>query len=226
METSLHRALKSLYAQDEHHTEVRLDGFRIDAVDGDQLVEIQHGSLAAIRNKIARLLERRRVLVVKPIVASRLLVRLDGRGGQVVSRRQSPKRGQLLDLFGELVQFTRVFPHRRLALEVLLVDTEERRYPGHGRRRRWRTSDYQVEDQTLVAIHESRRLQTAADLRGLLPAGLPPIFHSGDLAEQMGIARWRAQQVAYCLRQCGAALETGKSGNTRLYRLKRARRAA
>ena len=40
------------------------------------------------------------------------------------------------DLFDDLVHFTRVFPHRRLTLEVPLVDIEEWRYPGHGRRRR------------------------------------------------------------------------------------------
>ena len=30
------------------------------------------------------------------------------------------------------VHFTRVFPHRRLTLEVVLIEIEEWRYPGHG----------------------------------------------------------------------------------------------
>ncbi|HEX5102455.1 MAG TPA: hypothetical protein VFV87_01505, partial [Pirellulaceae bacterium] len=61
METTLHRQLKALYAGPEARTEERLEGYRIDAVRsipggglrGRQLVEIQHGSLAAIRDKIA-----------------------------------------------------------------------------------------------------------------------------------------------------------------------------
>ena len=57
METSLHRALKSLYAGDTAQTEVVLDKYRIDAISGGQLIEIQHGSLAAIRDKIRRLVE-------------------------------------------------------------------------------------------------------------------------------------------------------------------------
>ena len=65
METTLHRQLKALYAGPEARTEERLEGYRIDAVRGSQLVEIQHGSLAAIRDKIARLLKRHQVLVVK-----------------------------------------------------------------------------------------------------------------------------------------------------------------
>ena len=40
-----------------------------------QLIEIQHGSLAAIRDKIRKLVENHRVLVVKPIVRQKLLVK-------------------------------------------------------------------------------------------------------------------------------------------------------
>src|SRR5688572_19324880 len=109
METTLHRQLKALYAGAEARVEQRCDGFRIDAIrDGGELVEIQHGSLAAIRNKIGKLLARHRVLVVKPLVVRKELVMLARRGGREVSRRASPKRGSLLSLFDELVYFTRV----------------------------------------------------------------------------------------------------------------------
>jgi len=69
------------------------------------------------------------------------LVKLAEKGGEVLGRRLSPKRGQIVDLFDELVHFTRAFPHRRLTLEVPLVEVEERRYPGHGRRRRWNVQE-------------------------------------------------------------------------------------
>src|SRR5207248_2427091 len=127
--------------------EQKIAGFRIDAVVGDRLIEIQHGSLAAIRAKVSRLLARHDVLVVKPLVIRKTLVRLSRRGGKEVSRRLSPKQGQLLDLIHELIYFTRVFPHPRLTLQTPLVEIEERRYPGHGRRRRWRKNDHVVEDQ-------------------------------------------------------------------------------
>ena len=54
--------------------EVRLAGYRIDAVVDGELIEVQHGSLAAIRDKVHRLLEEHRVRVVKPIVARKMLV--------------------------------------------------------------------------------------------------------------------------------------------------------
>ncbi len=224
METSLHRQLKAHYALDESQTEVVLGDYRIDAIRGGRLIEIQHGSLAAIRDKIAKLLENHRVTVVKPIVAVKHLVKLKKRGGTVVDRRRSPKRGQLLDVFDELVYFTRVFPHRRLVLEVALVEVEELRYPGHGRRRRRRPNDFQVEDQQLIEIVDTHRFRTLADLRKMLPAGLPAIFHTGHLAEGLEVRRHIAQRMAYCLRETGAIHTVGKQGNAVLY--SRRRRAA
>ena len=66
-----------------------------------------------------------RVLVVKPIVLRKRLVKQDAPGGRVLDRRMSPKKGCVWDLFDELVYFTRVFPHRNLTLETPLVEIEE-----------------------------------------------------------------------------------------------------
>ncbi len=218
METSLHRELKSLYADDRGRTEVRLGDFRIDALDGDRLVEIQHGSLAAIRDKIARLVKKHRVLVVKPVVASKLLVKRKKKNGTVAARRRSPKRGTTLDAFDELIYFTRVFPHKNLSVEVLMVDVEEWRYPGHGRRRRWRRKDHVVEDQKLIAVQHACRISASRDLWRLLPeVNLPSPFHTGHLAAQIGVQRWIAQRIAYVLRNCGAVRQVGKQRNTLLY---------
>ena len=223
MESSLHRQLKALYAPSDAAQEVACDGYRIDAVRRGELVEIQHGSLSAIRDKIRQLLRRHRVRVVKPIVAEKMLVKLDQQDGCEVSRRRSPKRGQRLDLFDELIYFTRVFPHNRLVLETPLVEVEEFRFPGHGRRRRRRASDYQIQDLRLVRVIQTHRYRTVADLRRLLPKSLPTPFHTGHLAQQLDVQRWIAQRIAYCMRKTGALHVVGKQGNALLYsRRKRA----
>lgn len=217
METTLHQQLKAMYAGDEGETEVRLGKYRIDAVVSGELVEIQHGGLGAIRDKIRTLVDNHSVRVVKPIVASKVLVKRKKQGGAIVSRRRSPKRGSLLDIFDDLVHFTNVFPHRRLTLEVLLVDIEEYRYPGHGRRRRWRKDDHQREDQHLVDVQETYTFRTARDLWRLAPAGLPRPFHTGHLADALGVDRWIAQRMAYCFREMAAVRQVGKQGNALLY---------
>ena len=205
MEYSLHRQLKQLYAHGDARMEVRLDAYRIDVVRDGWLVEIQHGSLSAIRDKVRRLLDEHDVLVVKPLVARKRLVKRRRRGGRVVDTRMSPKKGVLLDIFHELIYFTDVFPHERLTLEVLLVDIEEWRYPGHGRRRRWRDGDYEVEDQKLLDVHATQRLCTAADLRRLVDVKLPCPFHTAHLAEALDVDRSVAQRIAYCFRKMGTA---------------------
>ncbi len=219
METSLHRQLKEHYAEDGAQQEVKLGSYRIDVVNSETLVEIQHGSLAAIRAKIAGLLRHHRVLVVKPIVARKQIIRLRRAGGKVVSQRWSPKRGTPLDLFDELVYFTQVFPHANLTLDALLVTVQERRYPGHGRRRWRRDNDHQVEDLQLIDVQQAYRFQTAADLLQLLPDPLPSPFHTGHLAEQLQVKRWVACRIAYCMRKMGAAVVVGKQGNTHLYEM-------
>jgi hypothetical protein len=226
METSLHRDLKRLYGDQNDHFEVALGAHRIDVIADGRLVEIQLGSLAAIRDKVRTLVEEHRVVVVKPIVVQKTLVKRASKGGPVAQRRKSPKRGTILDLFDELVHFTQAFPHERLTLEVPLIDIEEWRYPGHGRRRRWRRDDYQVEDQKLIAVRETYGFETGADLMRLIRCPLPRRFHTGQLAEALGVPRWTAQGIAYCLRPVGSVCEVGKQGNTRLYQFAAVRKIA
>jgi hypothetical protein len=123
-------------------------------------------------------------------------------------------------VFDELIYFRRVFPHPRLTLDVVLVDVEEWRYPGHGRRRWRRPNAFQVEDQRLLEVHEVRTFRTGDDLVALLPPALPAPFHSGHVAAQLGVARSIAQRIVYCLREMAIVRQVGKAGNTRLYELK------
>jgi hypothetical protein len=226
MEYSLHRQLKEIYAGEDARTEVKLGKWRIDAVVDDELIEIQLASLSAIRGKIVALTHEHVVRVVKPIMADKLLVKRRRKNGKVAERRRSPKRGKMLDVFDELIYFRGVFPHPNLTLDLALVDVEEWRYPGQGRRRRRRGRDHQVEDQVLVAIHDTCELSTPADLISLLPDDLPMVFDTSELAVAAGIARFRAQRIAYCLRHMQAATIVGKRGRSQLYRLDHKRRAA
>jgi len=217
MEYSLHRQLKEIYAGEGARTEVRLGRWRIDAVVDDELIEVQLSSLAAIRKKIATLIEHHRVRVVRPIIAEKRLVKRGRRGGKVIERRMSPKRGTLVDVFDELIYFRQVFPHPNLTLDLALVDVEEWRYPGQGRRWRRKKHDFLVEDMKLLEVRDTRRICTADDLASLV-TGLPATFDTSELALAAAVPRYRAQRIAYCLRHSGAATIIGKRGRSQLYR--------
>ncbi len=219
MESTLHRQLKDEYADAHSEIEVPFGKYRIDVVRDGQLIEIQHASLSSIRDKIGKLVKKHSVLVVKPIIVRRQLVKLNKKNGKEVERRLSPKRGKLWDLFDELVYFTRVFPHPNLSLEVPLIDIEEYRFPGHGRRRRWRKRDHVVQDRKLVTIHDRYFFGGPEDFCRMLPGTLPSPFHTGQLAKAIGVDRWVAQRMAYCFRNMGVAEQVGKQGNAWLYEL-------
>ena len=225
METTLHRQLKAFYATDGQN-EVALDRYRIDAIDEQgRLVEVQCAGLAAIRDKIRRLLKSHEVLVVKPIIARRILVKRERKRGKVVSRRRSPKQGSTIDLFDELVHFCKVFPHENLTLELAFVEIEEHRLPPL--KRRWNRKRYRVEDRVLTEVLDRQQLTSASDLSQLLPSALPDQpFTTEDLAKAIDQPRWVAQKVAYCLRKTGAVEAVGKQRNAIVYEQTRDHRAA
>ena len=216
METTLHRQLKTHYAGTEAQIEVPLGRYRIDIVDGERLIEVQHSGLSSIRDKVRFLLKKHEVEVIKPLVARKRLISLSAKDGDELKRRWSPKRCTRLDVFHELIEFTRVFPHRRLTLRIPLIEIEEARYP-HQRRNK-RRGQFKVQDQSLLQVVGEDVYRTRGDLRQLLPADLPKIFGSLELSESMKIDRGFAQRIAYCLRKTGTVKEVGKKGNALQYR--------
>ncbi len=216
METSLHRQLKALYSAEPESQEVRVDAYRIDAVHQGRLIEIQQGSLGAIRAKVRRLLEQHDVTVVKPLAARKLLIRRKKAGGKIVSTRHSPRRETIADLFADLVYFVDVFPNPRLTIEVVLTLQEEHRVTV--RKRWWRGPDFRVTDRLLVGIEGRVTLKTNSDLLRLLPEGMGESFTTEEIARLAPMPRWLAQKMAYCLRKVGAIEQLGKRGNSWLYR--------
>lgn len=211
METTLHQQLKLHYAPDASQTEVVVGRYRIDAVRGDELIEIQCASLSAIQTKVKALLKRHCVRVVKPVVVRTRIAKKKTLKGKVTSRRMSPKRGDVLDLFDDLIYFTRVFPHENLVLEIASVHVEQTRVPGRRHRRRWR-QDYRVLDVQLERIDSTLELRSAEDLRRLV--GLDAAegsFTTGDIARMTGRPRWFAQKIAYVLKHTAAIEPVGRT---------------
>ena len=217
MESSLHQQLKAHYAGPDCRCESRVGRFRIDVESPSELIEIQQAGLGAIRAKIGELLERHRVRVVWPLVQRKWIVKVDRRGNPTGKRRLSPRRGTIFDLFEDWIHFASVFPHERLVVEIARIDIEEWRRPE--RRRGWRRKDYRVVDRKLVAHHGAHELHSPNDLLDLLPDcdALPHPFGTRELAQRLGVARWQAQQIAYCLRHCHALQVVGKQGNALQY---------
>jgi hypothetical protein len=215
-EKLLHAALKQWYAQPGDRTEVPVDGFTVDLVRGDLLIEIQTRSLSAIKRKLAALVERHRVRLVYPIAQDKWIIRLSRNGATVLGRRKSPKRGAVELVFEELVSMPHLLAHPNFSLEVLLIQEEEVRKQD-GARNPWRRRGWGTHERRLVQVIVRRLFETPADMGALIPATLVEPFTTTQLAESLGQPVWLAQKMAYCLRQMGAISTVGKRGRGILY---------
>ncbi|MEZ5118959.1 MAG: hypothetical protein R2686_03515 [Candidatus Nanopelagicales bacterium] len=214
-EKPLHADLKRWYAEPADTFEQPVDGFVIDIVRGDLLIEIQTRSFSSMKRKLTALLPHHHVRMVHPIAVEQWIVKVDD-AGEILSRRKSPKRGAAHDLFSELVSFPEMLSDAHLSLEILFVRTQQvRRFDPT---RAWRRKGWVVEENQLLEVTGSLEVESGEDLAELLPEALPDEFTTADLAGALRCSRRLAQQMAYCLRRTGGIEAVGKDGRAVLYR--------
>ena len=214
-EKPLHAALKVWYAQPDDQFEVPVDGFIIDIVRSNLLIEVQTGSFASIKPKLIDLTTRHPVRLVYPIAQEKWVVKLGQNEDEPISRRKSPKRGGLAHLCVELVSFPYLLSHPNFSVEALLIQEEEtRRYDG---RRGWRRKGWVTHERHLLRVVGQQLFTTPNDLTKLIPPTLTDPFTTADLAAALAIPRRLAQKMAYCLREMNEIAITGKQGRALLY---------
>jgi hypothetical protein len=212
---SLHSALKDLYTQPGDQQEVPFEGYIIDVVSGDTLIEIQTRSFASIKQKLLDLVPSHPVRLVHPIAYERWIVKQAEKGQKTLSRRKSPKRGKYVHVFQELVSFPTLLAEPNLSLEIVLTQEDEirRHRPG----RAWRRRGWVTHKRRLIDVVERRRFESPSDLAALIPPDLVEPFSTADLAKALREPRRLAQRMAYCLREAGVILPIDKRGNAILY---------
>jgi hypothetical protein len=214
-ETSLHRALQDLYTQPGDEQEVPLEGYIIDVVSGDLLIEIQTSSFPAIKRKLLDLVPRYAVRLVHPIAYEKWIVKQSGDGKRTLGRRKSPKRGRYVHLFEELVSFPGLLAEESFSLDVVLTREDEIRR--HNPRRAWRRKGWVIHERRLLSVVDCRRFERPADVTALLPSTVPDPFTTADLARAIVQPRRLAQRMAYCLREMNEIVPVGKRGNAIVY---------
>jgi hypothetical protein len=214
-EKPLHAVLKEWYAQPGDRFETPVDGYVVDIVRDGLLIEIQTRNFSAIKTKLAKLTSSHRLRLVYPVAAEKWILSLPKDEHSQMRRRKSPKRGTPAQVFSELASVPRLITSSNFSLEVLLIQEEEVRY--YDGKRGWRRRGWIVHERRLLDVLERRVFETPADLCDLLPESLDDGFDTSDLAIALKVHRRLAQQMAYCLRECGELTPVGKHGNAILY---------
>ncbi len=217
-EKSLHAALKQHYAKPGDEIEAKLEGYSIDIKHGAgkrmRLIEIQTRSFSSIKPKLMKLLTRYKITLVHPIAQEKWIVRYDT-DGVLLSRRRSPKRGCVEDVFKELLRLPELALHPNLHVEVVLTREEEIQHTdGKGS---WRRKGHSIYDRKLIEIVRVQPFVKASDWLKLVPTALPTPFTNQDLAKALGKQGVVAQRMTYCLKRMGLLDVLGKRGRTNLF---------
>jgi hypothetical protein len=214
-ERSLHASLKDWYEQPGDQREVKVDGFVIDLVRGDLLIEIQTRSFWSLKRKLTKLTESHRVLLAHPIPAERWIVKYAADGESLIERRKSPKKGYIEQIFSELVSFPTLIEQENFSLEVLLTREEQIwRNDGQGS---WRRKGWSVTDRRLLEVMRNVRFNTKEDFCALIPESVLPEFTIKELAKGLKQPIRIANDMTYCLRTMGAIKQVGTKGRAYLY---------
>lgn len=214
-EKSLHAAIKELYAGRDGMKEVSIEGWIIDIVKEDMLIEIQTKNFSAIGKKIEKLIKNYKLKLVYPIAEIKWITLLS-EDGEILSKRKSPKKGKVIDVFDELIRIPKLINEENFYLEVLLVDVNEIRCKdGKGS---WRRKGISIIDRELVSINESFIFHGKNDFLLFLPESLPEVFTSRILCEHLDISVQKSRKAIYCMKKAGMISECGKNGNELLYR--------
>ena len=213
-EQTLHEQLKKYYARETGVVESSLGEYRVDVVKGDLLIEIQTRSFSSIRDKLGKLVKSYNVRLVHPIPYQKWVVRLD-RDRTQVSKRKSPKRGRVEDVFRELVYIPKLLIDSNFELEVVLVNMEE--YLIDDGKGSWRRKRWSIEDRKMLDIHERYLYRNPRDFEDMLPDSLPEEFTTRMLAKEAKLRIRLAQKMVYCLRNLELIHLTGKKGRAYLY---------
>ncbi len=214
-EGHLHASLRAHYVEPGDRIEVALDGYIVDILRGDLIIEIQTANFSAIARKMRDLVSRHRVRLVYPVPRDRWIVKMAQETVGAATRRKSPKHLDVVDVFDELVSFPELIAHPNFELDVVLIE-EETVWNLDGRKR-WRRRGWVTVERRLLSIYGTVSLRAAADYMAMIPAALPNEFLTSDLAEALRRPRHLAQKVAYCLRNCGLIEKVGIRGNAIVY---------
>lgn len=214
-ESSLHADLKLWYKESEDKLEEPVENFIIDIVRGDLLIEIQTRNFSIIKNKLKKLLDNHRILLIHPIVKDKWIVNIETYSNKANSRRLSPTHNSYVDIFEELIRIPELISNPNFSIELPLIQIEEyRKNDGKGSRRR---NGWSIYDRKLVKVLEKKVFYTPMDFLLLKPTSLKAPFTNQDLAHSLKKPLRFAQKMSYCLRKMGILRIIGKQGKFFLY---------
>ncbi len=214
-ERTLHAVLKNYFEPRPENHEIKIGRYVADIVNDEGITEIQTRSFDRLRAKLAAFSALAPVTVVCPVVRRKTLVWIDPESGEMSKPRKSPKNGRLTDALRELCRIHEFIGKENIRICIILLDCEEYRmrdgWANDGKRGSTRYERIPTE------LVEEIYIETAEDLRSLLPSSLPSTFTAANFRRAVGFGGMSASFALKMLVEHGIIIRSGKSGKAFLY---------
>ncbi len=205
-ESLFHSQLKNFYKKPGDKVESPLNGYVIDLVRDDLLIEVQTQNFSSIKKKLRDLISDYKILLVYPVILNKWISYGSG-------KRLSPKHCGINNVFDELIYIPKLVKNPNLLVEAVVVEVEELR---EKKRVSWRKS-WVVKERKLVSVKEKKTFRNARDFLKQLPGNISRPFTNNSLAKKMNESVKLVRKMTYCLRKMGVLEVVGKDGSKMLF---------
>ena len=213
-ESSLHGDLKKWYKLPGDTFEARLEGYVVDILRDNDIIEIQTKNFSAIANKLRVLLVNHKLTLVHPIAVKKWLLKYD-KDYNLISKRKSPKTGKAVDIFKELIRIPDLLSIPNLSIHILLIEEEDILMDdGLGS---WHRKGFSIKDKKLLSVMSNIFIPNLKALIAIIPFDFEGIFSSKEIAQCLKVNQNLARKIIYTLRKSNYIESVGKKGNLILY---------
>ncbi len=235
-ESSLHNTLKTIYCElYEGQTEVETEGHVYDIVTKKgNIIEIQTKNLSKLLPKIQDAISKgHNVKVVHPNII-RTKIELYDSEGKLISRRTSPKKGCIYDIFHELTGIYPILLDKHFSLEIIQINLIEKRtrteetVQSKNKKRRFK-KNWNKEDKALSEILGTIIFNSAENYLALLPSTLPEEFCAKDLGKELRLNKELPARISsnphiilWVLSRMNLIEKTSTKNRSRYYKIKKA----
>lgn len=222
-ESELHQKLKEIYALEYNgELEKKIEGSKSIAdilLKNGDVIEIQTGSISALKSKIKFLLEnKRKIKIVHPILIEKYIEMYD-ENENLLYRKKSPKKETVYSMLRGLTGVYEYLTNANLEIEVLFVKVTEKRQKTPTKvqlknKCRRHLKDWIPLGKRLDSIKEKHTFSSLQDYKNLIPSSVPENFTRKELQKAISekfskdAAKWTSVLIWLLKRLENCALAT------------------
>ena len=215
-EKTLHKTIKNLYESNQDYQEVKIDGYYVDILKDNNIIEVQTKQFDKLRNKLSYLLDHYdyNINVIYPIFNNKVIYYIDDEN-TISLPKKSPKKLKIPEVFYELYKIKNLLSNEKLVITLLVLDIQEYRIKTNNRKK------YVLYDRVPIKLIEEVRLTKKDNYISLLPKNLGEVFTVKDVCELTKCDNKYVSKMINVLKYLEIIEMIGKDGKKYLYKVKK-----